>query len=55
VLSGDLKDAIFAADIGDVISTQPGTPNVYGGVGQRPESLATLGTACTEAVQAEGW
>jgi hypothetical protein len=29
VLSGDLKDAIFAADFGDVISNHPGTPEVY--------------------------
>lgn len=29
VLSGDLKDAIFAADFGDVISNHPGTPDVY--------------------------
>lgn len=29
VLSGDLKDAIFAADFGDVISKHPGTPEVY--------------------------
>jgi Protein of unknown function (DUF499) len=30
VLSGDLKDAIFAADFGDVIANHPGTPDVYG-------------------------
>lgn len=29
VLSGDLKDAIFAADFGDVISNRPGAPEVY--------------------------
>lgn len=29
VLSGDLKDAIFAADFGDVVSNHPGTPDVY--------------------------
>ena len=29
VLSGDLKDAIFAADFGDVISNHSGTPEVY--------------------------
>lgn len=29
VLSGELKDAIFAADFGDVIANQPGTPDVY--------------------------
>lgn len=29
VLSGDLKDAIFAADFGDVVSNYPGTPEVY--------------------------
>lgn len=29
VLSGDLKDAIFAADFGDVVSNHPGTPEVY--------------------------
>lgn len=29
VLSGDLKDAIFAADFGDVVSNRPGTPEVY--------------------------
>jgi hypothetical protein len=29
VLSGDLKDAIFAADFGDVISDHPGAPEVY--------------------------
>jgi len=29
VLAGDLKDAIFAADFGDVIANQPGTPEVY--------------------------
>jgi hypothetical protein len=28
-MSGDLKDAIFAADFGDVISNHPGTPEVY--------------------------
>ncbi len=29
VLSGDLKDAIFAADFGDVIANHPGAPEVY--------------------------
>lgn len=29
VLSGDLKDAIFAADFGDVIADHAGTPDVY--------------------------
>lgn len=29
VLSGDLKDAIFAADFGDVVANHPGTPEVY--------------------------
>lgn len=29
VLAGDLKDAIFAADFGDVIAKHPGTPEVY--------------------------
>ena len=29
VLSGDLKDAIFAADFGDVVSNHSGTPDVY--------------------------
>lgn len=29
VLSGDLKDAIFAADFGDVVSGHSGTPDVY--------------------------
>ena len=29
VLSGDLKDAIFAADFGDVVAAHPGTPKVY--------------------------
>lgn len=29
VLSGDLRDAIFAADFGDVISGHPGAPDVY--------------------------
>lgn len=29
VLSGDLKDAIFAADFGDVISNHSGAPDVY--------------------------
>ncbi len=29
VLSGDLKDAIFAADFGDVIADHSGTPDVY--------------------------
>lgn len=28
-MSGDLKDAIFAADFGDVIAKHPGTPEVY--------------------------
>jgi hypothetical protein len=29
VLSGDLKDAIFAADFGDVVAGHSGTPDVY--------------------------
>lgn len=29
VLSGDLKDAIFAADFGDVVAGHPGAPEVY--------------------------
>lgn len=29
VLSGDLKDAIFAADFGDVVAKHPATPEVY--------------------------
>ena len=29
VLSGDLKDAIFAADFGDVVTEESGTPEVY--------------------------
>lgn len=29
VLSGDLKDAIFAADFGDVVANHPGAPDVY--------------------------
>lgn len=29
VLSGDLRDAIFAADFGDVVSEHPGAPEVY--------------------------
>lgn len=28
-LAGDLEDAIFAAEFGDVIGKHPGTPNVY--------------------------
>jgi hypothetical protein len=29
VLAGGLKDAILAADFGDVVSRHPGTPDVY--------------------------
>src|SRR5262245_24058701 len=30
VLEGDLEDAIFAADFGDLIADDPRTPRVYG-------------------------